>query len=121
MRSKTVCRADVDGVCLVRHIERASSLKQRMLGLLGRASLPPGSALLISPCRAVHTWFMRFPIDVIFLDGESRITRVVCAVPPFRMLWGPMRTRSVLEVQTGWLDCGTIGHGVRMDVLPGNG
>jgi uncharacterized protein len=55
-----------------------------MRGLLGRSGLERGEGLLLKPCGSVHTLFMRFPIDVVFLDRELSVLAVREAVPPWR-------------------------------------
>jgi len=78
----------------------ASSPWARMRGLLGRASLPPGEAIILRPASSIHTAFMRFAIDVIFLDGEDRVLKVVRDLAPFR-LSAARRSRSVIELAGG--------------------
>lgn len=62
----------------------ANSLIKRMVGLLNRSSLAQGEGLLLYRCYGIHTFFMRFAIDVLFLDKELRVIRAVPAIPPFR-------------------------------------
>jgi uncharacterized protein len=70
---------------------------RRLTGLLGRRSLPPGVALEIPRCRSVHTFGMRFALDLVWLDGAGRVVRIDRGVRPWRV-----RTcraaRSVLEL-----------------------
>ena len=56
----------------------------RLRGLLGRGSLPAGEGILLRPCSSVHTTFMRFPIDVVFCDGDLRVLSVAPHVRPWR-------------------------------------
>src|SRR3954454_24245606 len=69
-------------------VHEATTLRARLLGLalLPRGALLPGHALLIPDCRSVHTFGMRFPIDITFLDERGRALRVVRAVGPRRVL-----------------------------------
>ena len=62
----------------------ADTALARVRGLLGRASLPSGEGILLRPASSVHTAFMRFPIDVVFLDRELRVLKVVPGLPPWR-------------------------------------
>ena len=62
---------------VAQQVELASTFGQRLRGLMGRREMPPGSAMLLYPCNAVHTCFMRFPIDIIFLDREGDRKSVV--------------------------------------------
>jgi hypothetical protein len=62
----------------------ANSVLKRMIGFLNRKILAQGEGLLLDRCYGIHTIGMRFPIDVLFLDKELRVIRVVSALPPFR-------------------------------------
>lgn len=66
-------------------IEVAFDSKTRNRGLLGRTGLPPGSALIIAPSNAVHTFGMRFPIDVVFARRDGIVVKIRAAVPRSRM------------------------------------
>jgi uncharacterized membrane protein (UPF0127 family) len=68
-------------------VHEATTLKARLLGLSFMRPPPPDHALLIPNCRSVHTFGMRFPIDVTFLDERGRALRHVRAVPPRRVLY----------------------------------
>ena len=65
-------------------VRRASHFVARLAGLLFSPPLQPGHGLLIVPCAAVHTAFMRFSIDVVFLDGAGRIQKIVPHLKPWR-------------------------------------
>ena len=93
---------------------RASSFLQRLVGLLGRASLPVGEGLLIEPCGSIHTFFMRMAIDVAFLDADGVVLRQVGALPPWRAASGPRRARSVLELPAGTLGASGTCEGDRL-------
>jgi len=58
---------------------------RRMRGLLGRRALPPGEGILLRPAASVHTFFMRFPIDVVFLDGDGVVLRIERELPAWRV------------------------------------
>jgi uncharacterized protein len=89
-----------DGSVVCARCVVADSFLTRLRGLLGRRELPPDEGLLINPCSSVHTWFMRFPIDVLFLDRDLRVVRVAADVRPFRLRWG-RGARQVLELAAG--------------------
>jgi uncharacterized protein len=73
---------------------------RRMCGLLGRSSLPAGEGLLLRPAPSVHTAFMRFPIDVVFLDKHLRVLKLVERLAPWRAASAP-RARAALELASG--------------------
>ena len=65
-----ILRNSRTGAALAVRVERASTVLGRMRGLLGRSGLPQGEALLLEPCASIHTLFIRFPIDAVFLSRE---------------------------------------------------
>ena len=79
----------------------ASSLGQRMKGLLGRRGLSTNEALILKPCSSIHTFFMRFPIDVLFLNQNMRIIRLIQPMLPNRLgpvVWG---AKTIIELPAG--------------------
>ena len=79
----------------------AQTLWSRARGLLGRSGLGPGEGLLLRPCRGVHTFFMRFPIDVVFLDRSNRVLSTVQDLQPQRATRLLRHCSSVLELPAG--------------------
>ena len=82
--------------------EVAERFTERLRGLIGRNGLERGKGMLIVRCNCIHTFFMRFPIDATFLDGQGRVVKTVKGVRPWRpWIWGGWRARSVLETAAG--------------------
>ena len=81
-------------------VQLAGDNRNRKKGLLGRESLDAGEGLWIVPCEAVHTFWMRFPIDLIYLDRRQRVVKTRSGVPPWR-LSACLRAHSVLELPAG--------------------
>ncbi|HAH07786.1 MAG TPA: DUF192 domain-containing protein [Elusimicrobia bacterium] len=75
----------------------------RAVGLLGRDSMDREEALWIVPCSMVHTFFMRFPIDLLFLDRELKVVKVVEGLKPWRLSPWVLGAHSVLELASGAL------------------
>jgi uncharacterized protein len=88
------------GVAIASELEIATSFAARSQGLLGRAGLKPDTGLLIDPCSSIHMWFMRFPIDVIFLDKKNRVVGLRRNVKPWGMAWS-WRGVKTLELPVG--------------------
>ena len=81
-------------------IQLAGDGRSRRKGLLGRKSLECGEGLWIVPCESVHTFWMRFPIDLIYLDRKHRVVKVRTHVRPWRVS-ACLRAHSVIEVAAG--------------------
>jgi uncharacterized protein len=78
-------RNERTGLTLATVIEPAFDSGRRRKGLLGRAGIPAGAAVLLAPCAAVHTMFMRFSIDVVFAGRDGVVTKVCPDVRPWRI------------------------------------
>jgi uncharacterized protein len=89
-----------EGRVVCRRCAVADGPLTRMRGLLGRSELRAGEGMLLKPAGSVHTFFMRFPIDVVFIDREGHVTRVIGALRPWRVA-GSRRARAVLELPAG--------------------
>ena len=85
--------------------ELAVSLGQRTKGLLGRFSLDKGDGLVIKPCSSIHTFFMRFAIDVVFVDRAFQVVKTIEHMRPFRLSSPFTTAHLVIE-----LPAGTIGQ-----------
>jgi uncharacterized protein len=81
--------------------EVADTPASRSRGLLGRDHLAPDRGLLIRPCSSIHTFFMRFPIDVVFLDRDAVVRRIVARMGPWRLAWGGWSAWQTLELAAG--------------------
>ena len=100
---------------LASKVFKADTAWTRARGLLGRGSLEPQEAMWIAPCAMIHTFFMRFNIDVVFLDGGLRVVRVSENIRPWRVSpWVP-RARSVLELMGGTIK-GSVQTGDRVEL-----
>src|ERR1700733_7990363 len=88
------------GTRLATRLEAAHTGPARRKGLLGRDGLAAGEGLWIAPCESVHTFFMRFPIDLVYLDRERRIKKTRNAVGPWR-LSACFSAHSILELPAG--------------------
>ncbi len=82
----------------------AVSLGSRLRGLLGHPPLREGEGLWLEPCSSIHMFFMRFAIDVVFVDRECAVVRTIQAVAPWRLAIGGRRARAALELPPGTID-----------------
>jgi uncharacterized protein len=91
-----------NGRVVAQAVSTAFDSASRRKGLLGRDSLASGAALVIAPTNAIHTWFMRFPIDVAFITRDGRIVKAVHRLPAWRMSLA-LRGYAVVELPAGAL------------------
>lgn len=94
------------GTVLCACVEEAKSVGARGKGLMGRTGLAQGSGMLIGcgpllPVMWIHTFFMRFPIDIVFLDRADKIIRVMPGVKPWRVTAPVFGAHRVLEIEAG--------------------
>jgi uncharacterized protein len=90
----------------------------RRKGLLGRDSMPEGSALLIAPSNTIHTFFMRFPIDIAFVAKDGRVVSVRSALPAWRLAMS-LRAYAVVELPAGALARSETKPGDVLAIQPG--
>ncbi len=91
------------GQVIAAQVEEARTFWARLKGLMGRKNLPAQTGLLLVPCPQIHTYFMRFGIDVVFMDATYRVVAVHEAVKPWRMSPFYPSARQCLELPAGTL------------------
>lgn len=101
---------------LAARVRHAARWRERLVGLLGQRDLSSGEGLWITPCNSIHTFGMRFDIDVLFLDRDLRIVRTLTTVKPWRM--AVARARSVVELAAGSIDRHQLRIGERLRLTP---
>jgi uncharacterized protein len=106
------------GRVVIPRVRDARGFFGRALGLMGRRALPEGMALRLAPCGAIHTFFMRFAIDVLFLARDGTILRFARGVRPWRWAVGARGAASVIEARAGWLDPAALPAGAQVRLTP---
>ena len=86
------------GKTVVAQLKIADGFWSRLVGLQFRRPLPSDAGLLLVPCNSVHTCFVRFPVDVVFLDDRGCVLAVRHNLRPWRLAFGPRKTHAVLEM-----------------------
>ncbi len=97
---KVTVRNQTRNTVLATAAEVADTSAKRRTGLLKHQRLEPGEGLWISPCESVHTFFMKFAIDLVYLDKHRKVRKVRHAVPPWR-LSACLTAHSILELPAG--------------------
>ena len=85
-------------------IEVAATAAQRVRGLLGKECLQDGQGLLFKNCASLHTFFMTFPIDIIYADRKGKVLKLAPAVKPFKLVAAPMRAFYAIELPAGAIE-----------------
>ena len=104
-------------VPLATTVEAAFDSESRRRGLLGRPSLPRGTALVIAPSNGVHTFFMKFAIDIAFADRDGRVVKITRGVKPWRVALARSGF-AVIEMAAGTFDRVGLARGDRLRVTP---
>ena len=106
------------GTVAVERCRVARSLRDRTVGLLGTANVPAGEGLWIERSPSIHMFFMRYPIDAVFVDHEGRVVRIVERLRPWRIVaWVP-GARDCLEMPAGAAQAAGIALGDELTLEP---
>ena len=96
------------------NVTLANTWASRLFGLLPRKQLELDEALWLVPCNSIHTWGMRFIIDVVFLDADQKVVESRPSIHPWRMIRPIIGASSVLEGAEGMIHRGQLEKGVRV-------
>ncbi len=109
------------GTDLAQEARLAQDPVTRLLGLLGRRSLPAGGGLVLRPCSSIHMLGMRFAVDALFLDSRYRVVRAVSRLRPWRI--GPIEPRadSIIALPAGAIDATGTAVGDQLALTPSTG
>ena len=101
---------------IAENVKVAYSFLSRLIGLMFSKGLVGFDALLIRPCNSIHTFFMRYNIDVVFLDKQMRIVSIIRNIKPWRMTWIYFKSHQVIEMAGGSLPQ-NINEGETLEVV----
>jgi uncharacterized membrane protein (UPF0127 family) len=99
------------GQVIVSNLKVTNTFFTRLKGLLGTKELREGDGLLIKPCNGIHMFWMKYSIDVVFLDKEYRVVHLIKGIKPWRVSPVIKEATMVLELPTGTIDRSNIKHG----------
>lgn len=114
MATESACLTGADGRVVCEHLLVAARPLRRMRGLLGRKSLPAGEGILLRPAGSIHTFFMRFAIDAVFLDRRNVVVGIEPELPPWRLA-SCRGAHSVVELAAGEAARHGLRAGERLD------
>ena len=101
---------------IVQKLELAEGFVSRAMGLLGRKSLEPDTGLWIRPCSDIHTWFMQFDFDAVFVDSKLIVQSVHPNLKPWKFVF-QRKAKSVFELPDGQVQKSNIEVGDQLDVV----
>ncbi len=111
------------GTVLAEQAGHARTFRQRLFGLMGRRGLPEGGGIIFAPCQGVHTHFMRFPLDLVFVEatgaGAGRVSKVRERMGPFRV--DLASSDLLLELPAGTIARTGTAVADELDLLPVDG
>ena len=105
------------GTVLATHLEVTGDSASRRKGLLGRDRLEPGRAVLIAPTQGVHTFGMRFPIDIVAITRDGVVVKIRANVPPRRIVLA-LKAFAIIELPAGSVSATDLYVGARVIVSP---
>ena len=102
------------GTSLGDSVEVADTSARRSVGLLKHSALAPGEGLWIVPCEGIHTFFMKFAIDVVYIDRKRRVRKLIRALKPWRISFC-LPAHSVLELAPGAIESSQTQRGDQLE------
>jgi uncharacterized membrane protein (UPF0127 family) len=93
----------MNGEVVCKRMKMANSFFDRLNGLMFTKKLEGFDGLLINPCNSIHTFFMLMSLDVIFLDRDLKIIKIIYDLKPWRLTWMYFKATQVLEMKAGTL------------------
>lgn len=111
-------RNETRGTVVADRARVARSMGDRVVGLLNRSGLDPGEGLLIERTQSIHMFFMRFPIDVVFMDRSRRVTKAVTGLRPWRVIWWARGARDCIELPVGAIATSGTRVGDQLAITP---
>lgn len=111
-------RNETRGTVVADRARVARSMGDRVVGLLNRSGLDPGEGLLIERTQSIHMFFMRFAIDVVFIDRSRRVTKAVTGLRPWRVIWWARGARDCIELPVGAIATSGTQVGDQLAITP---
>ncbi len=105
------------GTTLFVNGQLATLWKDRLIGLMGRRNLEPDEGIVIQPCESIHTHWMRFAIDVVFIDVKGIVVKVCPNVRPWRVRFGGWNADTVIEGVPGMIERSGTQPGDRIKIV----
>lgn len=106
-----------NGSILANNVEMAGNFTKRLKGLMGRPVLKRGEAMILYPCSSIHTFFMNFPIDVLFIDRNAVVLKTIENMKPYRISPVIKESYMVVELPAGCLSATSTTAGHHLEII----
>lgn len=103
-------------ILISQQLKIAESFFERLIGLMFKEKMEGFDGLLIKQCRSIHTFFMKYPLDIVFMNNEMKVKKIIRNMKPWRMTFIYFTSTQVLELQAGTLPV-TVQEGDKLEVL----
>ncbi|HEY9059161.1 MAG TPA: DUF192 domain-containing protein [Pseudobacteroides sp.] len=103
------------GTIISSNLAVADSFIKRFSGLMAKRELPSGSGLLLTKCNSIHMCFMKFSLDIIFIDDSMKVVHLIKAIPPWRVSGIVRSAKSTIELPVGTIDVSSTEIGDLLD------
>ena len=103
------------GELVATNVQGANNPYTRVLGLMFKPNMNGMGGLLLNPCNSIHTFFMRFPIDVVFISKDDVVVKIIRSMAPWKMSWIYLKARKTLELPSGSLPM-SVTEGTQLEV-----
>lgn len=113
-----IIRNETRGTILAPKAVRAASFVSRLVGLLNRASLEQGEGLILDPSNSIHSFFMRFSFDAIFVDKTDKVVGIIESMRPFRISPVFFSSKITIELPSGTIKASATAIGDIIKVFP---
>lgn len=101
----------------IQGIYKTTSSIERMKGLIGTKDLKHMKGLLIDPCNSIHMFFMKYPIDVVFVSHKNQVVKIVHSIGPWRMTLPCFKAKYAIELESGYIKKSNISIGDSLRIV----
>ncbi len=92
------------GTVLAENLVVANNFKSRFIGLMGRNQLPTGEGLLLTKCNSIHMCFMKFALDIVFIDSSKKVVHLIKGIPPWKVSGIVKSAKNTIELPVGTIE-----------------
>ena len=105
-----------NGTTVATDVATADNPWRRFMGLMGRRELPAGAGLYLRPCSSIHMFFMRIPLDAVFVDKDGVVVRIYADLRPWRMTRVVGKAKACIELPAGSVAAAGVRVGDRLSL-----